>query len=88
MDNLVVEIAKQVPALLVLAFIVRVFLGHLKERDASLQKTLSHMGDSCHKVQEDAVGVMREVKEELGRTRELYRQLLEFLRARSAATPP
>lgn len=44
MEAVLIEIAKQVPALVVLVLLVRWFLHHLSERD----KVLREIGDACH----------------------------------------
>lgn len=94
LDELAVEVVKQVPALVVLAWVVRHFLksaaetrdrmlDHEAKRDADLNDTLKRMSDGCHEVQRDSLGVMRETKEELGRTREASTQLVQYLRAQN-----
>jgi len=91
LDTLLIEIAKQVPALVVLALLTRWFLTYMRDRDAQLLQheekrdaqmtnTLSHIGDDCHVVQRDSIEVMKEVKQELGATREATRELLQYVR--------
>ena len=49
MEDTLLEAAKQVPALLVLAFIVRWFLAHLKYRDEQLALIVNKILDNEHK---------------------------------------
>lgn len=60
MESLVTELAKQVPALVVLVFVVVRFLGYLsvlEERREKLDSiridTLQNLGDACHDFQRD-----------------------------------
>ena len=64
MDAALIEAAKQVPSLLVLAWIVYTFINELKaQRDRSAEateaaavrqnQTLQALGDSCHAFQDD-----------------------------------
>ena len=45
---LLVELAKQVPALAVLAFLTWKFLSHLSQRDETFATALRDIGDDCH----------------------------------------
>jgi len=66
MTEYVIEIAKQVPALLVLVWMVRVFINYLSRRDDLLAK----IGDNCHIVQREATQALRENTQMLGEMRE------------------
>lgn len=92
MDSTLLEIAKQVPSLMVLAVLTRWFLTYMKERDAQLlaheekrdeqlAKVLSGIGDDCHNVQRDSIEVMKEVREELGASRAATAELVSYLRS-------
>ncbi len=62
MDGLI-EIAKQVPALGVLAWIVYKFLGHLHKRDSILKD----ISNQCHQVQGCATEAVNKNSEILGK---------------------
>lgn len=62
MEMLFVEVAKQVPALMVLCYIVFVFVRYLGSRD----QTLKEIGESCHMVQQKSIDVMQEVNRSIG----------------------
>lgn len=48
-----IESAKQVPALAVLAVLTWKFLSHLKEREAKYAETLLGIGEECHEHAKD-----------------------------------
>ena len=90
MDTILIEVAKQVPSLVVLALLTRWFLNYMRSRDTELLEhdtkrdkalgdTLKHIGDDCHLVQRDSIEIMREVKEELGRSRQANENLIAYL---------
>lgn len=47
-ETLVIEAAKQVPALAVLVFIVMRFLDHMKNGEQTRNASFKELGDSCH----------------------------------------
>lgn len=53
MEELGLELLKQVPALAVLAFIVIQFLRYLEKKECNLQDMLTRIGDTCHQVQRE-----------------------------------
>jgi len=48
-----IESAKQVPALAVLAFLTWKFLTHMKEREDKFAETLYGIGENCHEQARD-----------------------------------
>ena len=70
-SGLLVEVAKQVPALIVCAFIVVTFIRYLMKRDEVLQ----HLGDECHKAQRDANHAINENSKALGEISAVLRRL-------------
>jgi len=59
-----VEIAKQVPALLILGWVVLAFLKAMSRRDDTANK----VADNCHLTQRDAIKAMQENSRVLGET--------------------
>jgi len=88
MSDLVEKIAVQVPALIVLGYIVMVFLRSQKERDAlrarehdafirfidEQNSRFRLLGDSCHIVQEKAVIAISENTRVMGRVEKTLEQ--------------
>ena len=62
MDQFLIEIATQVPNLGALIFLVRWFLAHLANRDA----TLREIQENCHSVQRESVEAMKDTARTLG----------------------
>ena len=54
--DIVIEVVKQAPALIVLVWLVRHFLAHLQKRD----EVLKELGDACHVVQREAIETIRQ----------------------------
>ena len=82
MEDTIVELVKQVPALGVLAFVVmrflrivehrdKLFVGQLSDRD----KILSSISEECHTVQRDAIECIRKSAEVQGEVLALLRRL-------------
>tara|TARA_R100000306_G_scaffold61940_1_gene66262 strand:- start:516 stop:776 length:261 start_codon:yes stop_codon:yes gene_type:complete len=63
MQSALVEVAKQVPALVVMAFVVFGFLRAMSRRDIVVKT----VGDTCREVQRDSIKVMQENTRMLGR---------------------
>lgn len=89
--ELLIEVGKQVPALVVLAWVVRAVLNHIqamqqkyleheKARDARLTEAMRRIGDDCRAVQQESIEIMQETKQELGASREITKELLAYLR--------
>ena len=92
MESWTVELLKQAPVAAAILIIVRWGLNYLKSqeaartkyeqaRDKALRDTIVDIECDCRDVQREALKVMGEVREEMGRSRELQTQLLSFLRS-------
>lgn len=79
MIEIAAEVAKQIPAMLLMGFLVlkfldftekkeKFFITYMQSRDASLEEILKHIGDDCHAVQRDAITAMNRNTEVLGKT--------------------
>ncbi len=88
------EVVKQVPALIVLVAVMVKFLTFISsaeerrikydlEREARTSAEYARMGESCHEVQRAAIKIMDELHQEMGAGRELHRELLKALEART-----
>ena len=67
----VAEAAKQIPALLVLVFLIHKFLKYLIKRDEALEG----ISEQCHKVQRDAIEAIKQNSRALGEVSVLLKRL-------------
>lgn len=65
--DFLIEAAKQVPALVVLAYLTVQFLQHMKDRDATFTVELKAIHDERKAAQEDASRIIEKNTEYLGR---------------------
>ena len=87
MDEFLIEVGKQVPNLGALIFLVRWFLSHLANRDA----TLREIQENCHAVQRESVEAMRDTARTLGIAGKIisdYNEEQKFARMSSVAGAP
>ncbi len=75
------EVAKQVPALLVNAFIVWMFLGYMGSMNDRVVQMIEELRTGCHRVQERSIKVMDETQQRLGEWSETNRDVADALRA-------
>ena len=87
MDALVVEVAKAVPALLVLGWVVDRFLKSIKERDEGIRAVFAE-GTSVQKETNQMLGrvssALDQQSEDSARTRKVLHETQEILIARVA----
>jgi hypothetical protein len=66
LEQVVIEIAKEVPSLAVLAFIVWTFIGHIKTAATELRETHTR----CHETQMETAGALGRFGEQVDRLTE------------------
>lgn len=75
MEQILIEAAKQAPALVVLAWIVYTFLKYLKEYAEGQAVSLGNLGDTCHAFQremhESNATILTSVRTTLDKTNEV-----------------
>jgi len=90
MEQFLERAAQQVPALVVLVWVVAKFLVSMKDaderriryderRDAALGLTISEMSSECHTVQRDTLETMANLREEMAASRQLNKTILHYL---------
>ena len=77
MDATLSELAKQIPSLLVLCWMLREFLKAMSKRD----DVLKEISEQWKKSQEDAVAVVKENSVVLGKTAHVMDSVLSYLAA-------
>ena len=79
MDNLLVEVAKQVPALGVLAWIVAYFLKAMNQRTDSFENTVKRISADCHDARSKLHDILIHNSSVLGRTESTLDRLEKVL---------
>ena len=86
----VTELITQTPAIAAILVIVAWTLKAMRARDALLKdlgKDYEDSRDQCHKVQRDAIEVMRETSRVLGEITALMREMMTMLRRLNGVKP-
>ena len=65
------QLSQQVPALIVLAWVVHKFVKHLERRDDMMET----IGTECHRVQHDSRVALQDTQRALGEVTQALRQL-------------
>lgn len=99
MEDALLEIAKQIPAVLVLVWLVvknnkdaadarNAFIDHIEKVQHRHQETISTMGSECHAVQEKCVAALERNTEMFGRMIESMERMEGTLDAHERALRP
>lgn len=75
-EQVLMEVVKQIPALAVLAWLVHKGLSSLQERDQAFARALNEIGKDCHSVQERAIDAIQENTRMMGKVESLLAEVL------------
>lgn len=94
MNDLAIEVAKQVPSLAVLVYLVRSFLTHLKESEENCRQTsletatvVKDVKESCHEfcsmMHESTTEALHEMKGLVARTNEVMGRAIHVIETKN-----